>query len=185
MPHIADFACGDRQHDGNCAPQVDHRMGFDTRFCGSKVGPGKQFQTQVDGGGVHGIERLLETQANVMVLVQIQRDFDQALPQCFEQMRITPLIGIGQRGVRYTLTQAAVVELGALRVQAHDQITQALSAGELRVGHADEVAPCGEVPCPAVGHVLVNEVFKVAKRYDGQQLCKYRATCVHNVNLKK
>ena len=53
------------------------------------------------------------------------------------------------------------------------------------VGHADEVAPCSEVPRPAVGFVLVNKVFEVTKRYDRQQLREFRATCVHNAELKK
>jgi hypothetical protein len=32
--------------------------------------------------------------------------------------------------------------------------------------------------------VLVNEVFKVAKRYDSEQLREYGAACVHGVNLE-
>jgi hypothetical protein len=46
------------------------------------------------------------------------------------------------------------------------QITQALSSGELCVGHADNVAPSREVSRPAVGLVFVYQVFKVFEWHD-------------------
>ena len=88
-------------------------------------------------------------------------------------------------GSRNAVAQSDVVELGFLRVQARNQVAQTFAPRELRVGHTNEVAPCGEVPRPAVGLVLVDEVFEVSKRHEAQHLCKHRSTRVHAANLPK
>ena len=104
---------------------------LDRRLGQAEIGPGKQRQTQVDGRGVHRIQRLFEPQAAVLAAIQLDRNGDQPMPQRFEQPPVAPLVGIGQGGTGNLAANPDVVELGALRVQARDEIAQALASGEL------------------------------------------------------
>ncbi len=160
---IVNFACGDGEHHGNSPAQIDHRVRFDRCFGRTKVGPWKQLQAQVDGGRVHRIQGLFQAQSNVVVFVPCYGQFDQALSQRIEEFAVAPFVGIGQGRACDAVAQSYVVELGALRVQARDQVAQTFAPRELCVGHTDEVAPCGEVSRPAVGLVLVHQVFEVSK----------------------
>jgi hypothetical protein len=68
---------------------------------------------------------------------------------------------------------------GGRSVQASDQIAQAFAAGDLRVGHADEIAPRGELACSVVRAMLVVEVLKVLEGHHCEQLREYRAAGIH------
>ena len=182
---VVNFSCGDGKHHRNGPTQVDHGMRLDRCFGRAKVDPWEQLETQIYGGRVHRIQGLFQAQSDIVFFVQCDGQLDQALSQGFEEFAAAPFVGIGQGGPRHAVAQSDVVELGFLRVQARNQVAQTFAPRELRVGHTNEVAPCGEVPRPAVGLVLVDEVFEVSKRHEAQHLCKHRSTRVHAANLSK
>ena len=182
---VVNFSCGDGKHHRYGPTQVDHGVRLDRCFGRAKVGPWEQLETQIDGGRVHRIQRLFQAQSDIVVFVKCDGQLDQTLRQGFEEFAAASFVGIGQGGSRNAVAQSDVVKLGFLRIEARNQVAQTFASRELRVGHANEVAPCGEVPRPAVGLVLVDEVFEVSKRHEAQHLCKHRSTRVHAENLPK
>ena len=173
------------QHHYGARGQPQSVERFDHCFGRAKVGPWEQLETQIDGGRVHRIQGLFQAQSDIVVFVKCDGQLDQTLSQGFEEFAAEPFVGIGQGGSGHAVAQSDVVKLGFLRIQARNQVAQTFAPRELRVGHTNEVAPCGEVPRPAVGLVLVDEVFEVSKRHEAQHLCKHRSTRVHAANLSK
>ena len=54
---------------------------------------------------------------------------------------------------------------------------------KLRIGHALEVAPRGDVPRAAGGLITTSEMFKATERHGAQQISKDRAAGVRGVDL--
>src|SRR3970282_2465137 len=125
----------------NGAAEIDDGVGFDCRLGRAEVGPREQCQTQIDGGGVQRIERFLETQTDVLALMQFDRYGNQSMTECFEHSPVASLVGIGQGGTGYLAANSDVVELGALRIQTSHQIAQALASGEVGIGNAQKMVP--------------------------------------------
>ena len=186
MNHIEDIdvvhlAGGDMYENGNGAAQVDDGVGFDCRLGRAEVGPGEQRQAQVDGRGIHRIERLLEAQAAVLAVIQLDRHGDQTVTQRFEQSPVAPLVRIGQSGTGYSAANPDVVELGALRVQTSNQIAQAFASGELRIHHAKEMTPGREVLDAMVRRVPIDQMLEMTEWNEIQQLCENRPAAIHGV----
>lgn len=167
--------------NGNAAAQVDDGVGFDCRLGRAEVGPRKQCQTQVDGRGVQRIERFLEAQAAVLVLMQLDRYGNQPMAKCLEHAPVASLVGIGQSGTGYPAANPDVVELGALRVQTSHQIAQALASGELGVRDAEEMVPDREVLDTVVRREPIDQMFEVTEWHKTQQLRENRLAAIHGV----
>ena len=68
---IVQFSVGNQDEFGNVALEIQQRMQFDRPFGSAKLRPGKQRQTEVDGGGVQGVNRGVEIEPEVFVGVDV------------------------------------------------------------------------------------------------------------------
>src|SRR5487761_2000102 len=115
---VVHFAGGDMDENGNGATQIDNRVSLDGGLGRAKICPGKQSQAKVDGGRVHRVERLLETQPGVLALIQFDCGCNQSMAERLEQSPIASFVGVGQGRTGYLAANSNMVELGALRVEA-------------------------------------------------------------------
>src|SRR5207237_10813057 len=53
--HVGHFAAGNMDKTGNIAAQVQKRVQLDGAFALAELCPGQERKTQVDGGGIEGI----------------------------------------------------------------------------------------------------------------------------------
>ena len=67
---LVGLAVGDVNEAGDRAAQVEQRVQFDGRLCGSKRCPRIHRQTQIDGGGVEGIDRRIEIHTKRLAGIQ-------------------------------------------------------------------------------------------------------------------
>lgn len=177
---VVHLAGGDMDENGNGAAQIDNRVGLDSRLGRAKVGLGKQTQTQIDGGGVHRIKRFLDFQSNVVALMDFDGGRNQPMTECFEQSPIASFVGVGQRGAGYLAANPNVVELGALRIEASDQIPQAFPTGQLGIRDAQKLRPGREVSDSVVRRISVDEMLEMTEGNEVQQLREYRPTTIHD-----
>jgi hypothetical protein len=70
------FAIGDADKRGDVAMQIQQRMHLDGGLALAELGPREQRQAQVDGGGVQGIQALVQIDAHRIVGVQRPGDSD-------------------------------------------------------------------------------------------------------------
>src|ERR1035438_18047 len=178
---VVHVAGGDMDENRNAPAQIDDGMGFDRRLGCAEVRPRKQRQTQVDGRGVQRIERFLETQANVVALIQLDRYCNQPMTKCLEQSPVASLVGIGKGGAGYLAAKPDVVELGALRVQTCHQIAQAFAACELGVRDAQKMIPGREVSDAMIRSESIDQMLEVTEGNKTQQLRENRLAAIHGV----
>ena len=113
--------------------------------------------------------------------MQLDRNGDQPMTECFEHSPIASLVGIGQGGARYPAANPDVVELGVLRVQTSHQIAQALASGELGIGDAEKMVPSREMLDTVVGSESIDQVLEVTEWNKTQQLRENRLAAIHGV----
>ena len=178
--YVVHFAGSYMDENRNGATQFDNRVGLDGRLGRAEVCPGKQTQTQVDGGGVHCIERFLDSQSDVFALIGFDCGRNQSMTECFEQSPIASFVGIRQGGARYSSSNPNVVELGALRIETSYQISQPFPAGQLGIRDAQKLSPGREVSDSMVRCISIDEMFEMAEGNEVQQLREYRPATIHD-----
>ena len=132
------FPIANMDKRGNVAAQVE-RVQLDSGFGGAKRGPRKKRQAQIDGGGVQGVDRLLEIDTERVVGVERPRHGNQTLREIGIDAPVAHGIGVSQGVARHRGTNSEVVELGLLCAQTGLDVPQTLSLGQLREVHAQEL----------------------------------------------
>ncbi len=130
--HLA-VADVDEGWDG--APQVQQGMKLDGSLGFAKRGPVEQAQTQIDGGGVQSVDRVLELQPQVLVQVKLASAPNQNGSQVGPDSPIARLVGIGQGGSVNAVAKAHGVELARVGPQSDFDVAQALAPSQLGKGH--------------------------------------------------
>ena len=148
--HIVHLAVADVNKAGDRAAQIQQGVQFDGRFGGAKRCPGKQRQTQVDGGGVQRIDRGFEfaQQRAIEFVARVQHSgrANQVLGQFGKDLPGTRGIGVGQGVARDTLAaQAHVIPLRTLLAQIELDAAQRIAPCELCVGHDIELIQTGKI----------------------------------------
>jgi hypothetical protein len=93
---IVHFPMSDDRHRRNTAPQIQKRMDLDRPFAFSEHCPREERQTEVYGGGVQGIRRMLELYAERVVDIQLPGSSNEDLGKIGIDTPIPHLVGVGQ-----------------------------------------------------------------------------------------
>ena len=132
----------DKRRDA--ALQVQQGMEFDGGLGLAEVRPGEHGQAQVDGGGVEGVDGVIEFQSQVVPGIQGPGETDEGLGEVGIQAPVALLVGVGQGIAGDAAAQSHVIEFILVRPQADFDITQALAVGELGEGQTEELVEAGK-----------------------------------------
>ena len=75
---------------------------------------GEDREAEIDGGGIEGVDGVIELDAEAVLGIERAGDDDQRLGEIGIDAPIAPFVGIGQGGARDMPADAHVVELGLL-----------------------------------------------------------------------
>src|ERR1035437_8151816 len=186
MNHVEDLdvvhlAGGDMDENGNGASQIDNRVRLDGRLGRAEVRPRKQTQTQVDSGGIHGIEGFLDAQSNIFALIEFDGGCNQSMTERFKQSPIAAFVGVGQRGAGDLAANPDVVELGTLRIETSHQIAQTFPTCQLGIRDAEEMCPRRKVTDAMVRGISIDEMLEMTEGDEVQQLRKHRPATIHDL----
>ena len=129
---------------GDIALQVQQGMEFDGGLGVSEGHPGKHGQAQVDGGGVEGVDGVIECQSQVVFGIQGPGQADEGLGEVGIQAPVALLVGVGEGIAGHAAAQSHMIEFVLVRPQADFDVAQAFAAGELGEGHAQELVEAGK-----------------------------------------
>ncbi len=132
---IVQLSIGNVHECGDMATQVQQGTEFDRRLGLAKRGPGKQVQTQVNVGGVKGIDRVVNVKAVGFVDMQASGRMDKTLGKIRIDSPVPNPVGVGQRISRNAMGDTHVIKLQRLCAQTGFKITQAFTISELSEGH--------------------------------------------------
>ena len=136
----------DLDEGGDGSPQVEQGVQFDGCLAAAEQRPREKAQAQVDGGGVQGVHRLFQLQAQVLAGIQPSRRADELLGQIGVDAPVPPFVGLGQGAAGDLASEAYVVKLRLAGTQAGFDVPQAPTVGELAESHGQELVPADPSP---------------------------------------
>ena len=106
--------------------------------------PGKDGQTQVNGGGVEGIDGIIEFQSQVFVGIQGSGQSNQGMGEVGVEAPVALLVGVGEGIAGHAAAQSHVIQFVLVRPEANFNIAQALAVSELGECHTQELVETGK-----------------------------------------
>ena len=139
-----EFPLGEVDKGGDIAAQVQQGMEFDGGFGLAEVCPGEHGQAQVDGGGLEGIDGVIEFQSQVVVGIQGSGEADEGLGEVGVEAPVAGLVGVGKGIAGDAAAQSHMIEFILVRPQADLDVAQALAVGELGEGQTEKLVEAGK-----------------------------------------
>ena len=164
---------------GNRSAQVEQRVQLDRRFGGAKLGPGKQRQAQVDGGGIQGIDCLGEIHRKGILCIKAPSGTDQGMGELGIDAPVARLVGIGQGAAAHRAAKTHVIEFGGLRAQTRLDVAQAFAVGQLCKGHRQKLVQATEGAYVEIAAILRHQTAKGMPWCELHELCEHEIANVH------
>lgn len=120
--HIVRFALGNVDKTRDAATEIEERVQFDSGFAFPKLGPGKERQAKIDGGGIECIDGFVECESERLVDVERACLSDQNLGEVVEDAPVVNPVGVGQSAARDLRPEAGVIPFTTDGVQAGDNV---------------------------------------------------------------
>ncbi len=178
-PHIGHLARADVDESRDRATQVNHCVELHGRLRAAEVGPGEERHAQVDRGGIQGVDRGFEVQAQVIPGVELAGLVDEELGQFRPYSPVALFKRIRQRGAANWLAEAHAIEFVGMGGQACLQVAQAFAPGELHEGHGPELLGAREGANAVVSLVSPNDSVEAGPWHPGHQLGEKRLARIH------
>jgi len=113
-------------------------------------------ETQIDRGGIQGVNGLVELQSKVFVCIQQPGDLDQRVSKIGIDAPIPFFVGIGQGASGDSASYPCVIELGLYGPQACLDVAKTLPIGQLSKGHAEELIETRKASNPLLPSIQLN-----------------------------
>ena len=145
----------------------------------AKFGPREQGQTEVDGGRIQGIDRLIQFDTEGIGGVKFSGFRNKDLREVCINLPVPGLIGMG-KGIAGNLSpDAQMIKSGLGCPQADLDISEAFAIGKLGEGHAEVLVPAGKADHLAVAVVLIDAFSELVCGDKVHQLGKDRSPGIH------
>ena len=167
---VVHLSVGDVDKAGDVATQVQQRMQLDGSFALAKARPGKERETQIDGGRIERVGRLCQGHAEVVASIQLPGNVDEHLGEVGVDAPVSRFVGIGQCAAGDVPAKPNMVEFGSHDPQAGFDVAKTLPIGQLRERHAEELIAARETPDSVVASIAPHAGIEFAFREEVQQL---------------
>jgi hypothetical protein len=178
-PNIVRFSLRHMGKRGDRSTQVEKRMELDGALAFAESGPGEKRQTQVDRGGIEGVNRVLEFQADVLVAVESTGFGDENLGEVGVDSPVARFVGVGQVAAGNAAADAHVVEPVLHGLQTSLDIAKAFPVGQLGEGQTEELIETEETLDLVIPPVAVNAFSELVKRQEGHDLGEDGRLSIH------
>ena len=103
---------------GNAPVQIQERVKFDGGFVFPKFRPREKSETEIDGGGVQSVSRLVEFQPEIVGVVEPPGNTNQDLGEVGVDPPRPGFVGVGESAVRNSTPNSSMLKFGFHRSQA-------------------------------------------------------------------
>src|SRR5215510_3214189 len=177
--NIMNFAVRDVDKYWDRTLDIDHRVEFHGSFGASKVGPGKQSETQIDCGGVQRVNGSLKVQSEVRIGIEGPCNLNQSLCEIGIDSPVAEFVRISKSGFFDEGSETRVVQLSAMHPQTDFDVAETLSISQLCECHREELLPTGELSNAKIPVVTFNASTEFIVRDVFNELGENGPTAVH------
>ena len=177
--HIVHLPAGHINSGRNAAAQVQQGVQLHRTLVPPKLRPGEKRQAQIDGGGIEGVDRLVQFHPERFVLVEGTGLGNEQAREIGIDPPVALLVGVGQIVARDGAPKAHVIKLARMGAQAGFDVAQTLAISELGKSQRQELIQAGETLHLVVAVVAIHATAKFGERKQVHQLSKNRSATVH------
>ena len=181
--HVGHLPGGNMDKTRDIATNIDQGVQLDGTLSSPELCPGKQRQAQIDGGGVEGVDRLVEVQTDVFVGIQPSRPGDEEGGQIGVDSPVAQFVGVGQRASRNAAANADVIKFFADGPERQLDVAETFAVGQLGESHAPELVATEELTNAMIAGVSLDASVELMSRNEVQQLRENRSAFVHVSHL--
>ena len=178
------LASGDVNIGRNTGAHIEQGVQLDGAFVPAKLRPGKKFQAQIDGGGIEGVDRVGELDAQGFVAIEFASGADQAPREIGKDAPVAVFVGIGQGAARNPAADAHVVELELLHPQTSLDVAQTLAIGELGEGQTEKLVERRKALHLVIALIAIHAAMELGKRHQVHELRENRPAGIHKPFLR-
>jgi hypothetical protein len=158
---IVDLAPSHINTGRNAAAHVQQRVQLYRTLAAAKLAPGKQRQTQIDGGRVESVNSLGQFDSERIVVVQLAGHANQHLSKVAVNTPVATLVGIGERRARNATSKTHVIKPGLLSAQAGFDVAETGAIGQLSKSQTKELIPAREIFDVMIAVVAIDAQLKL------------------------
>lgn len=141
--------------------------------------PRTEAQSQIDDTGIQSINRFVQCHSQWVIGVELTSLPQEQLGQISIDAPVTLLIGIGQRTAANWCPEPQMVLVSRTSVEASFNVPEPLAPGQLCKGHANELAPAGELTDFVIAPISNNAAMKLLRVNPVEQLSQHVLSGVH------
>lgn len=176
---VVKTAISDVNKTGNRAAQVQQGAELHDPLGATEAGPREYRQTQIAGSVVQRVDRAAELHAGQLAGVALAGTTHQRLRELGIDAPVAALVGIGQSGTSYRLTQPHLIELAGLRGETALDIERALPRGGLGEGHDTRLLGARQRADPMVALIAAHNAVEDCPWQKVHDPCKQYPGGVH------
>ena len=176
---LVHLAVADVDEGWNTTSQVQQCVELDGGLGFAKGSPVEQAQAQIDGGGVQGVDRVLEFEPQVLVQIKFASSPNQNCGQVGPNAPVSGLVGIGQGGSVNAVSKAHGVQLAGVGTQRYLDVAQALAPSQLGKGHDAKLLGARQTTHTRVATVAGNDSRKACPWHELHDLSKQGLADIH------
>jgi hypothetical protein len=147
-------------------------------FGSPKMGPIKHLQTEINDGGIHPDQSILESKLLFPNLHLNPTAIKEPQEELLIEFPGTMFIGIGQGRMRGS-SDPQMPKLPFTTSKASTNLTKRMGTSQLTKQHGDELTPTGESFSMTLCLSHRNQLLKLQTRKQLQQLAKYATKSIH------
>ena len=161
---LVHLAIADVDEGRNRASEVQQGVQLDGCRGFAKRCPVEQAQTQIDGGGIQCVDRVLEIEPQVLVQIKLASAPDQNCSQVGPDSPVARLVGIGQGRAVNAVAKSHGVQLARVGSKSHLDVAQALAPSQLSKSHDAKLLRASQAPHARVAAIA---------RHDARKACPW------------
>lgn len=177
--HIVRFALGNADKTRDAATEIKEGVQFDSRFASPKLGPRKEREAEIDGGGIESVDGLVQCESERLVDVEGAGLGNQDLGEVVKDPPVVNAIGVSKCASRNCPSKASVIAFTTDGLQAGDDVTQAFAKGQLSKSQGEELISAREAAWPTMTTVTSNAGIEIVPRKIVHELGKHELTSEH------
>ena len=160
--------------------QIQKGMEFYRPLAFPELGPGEKSQTEVDGGRIQGIDRLVQFDTEGIGGVKFSGFCDEDLREVGINLPVPGLIGMGKKGIAGDRSpDAQVIKSGLGCSKADLDISQTFAKSKLGECHAEVLVPTGKADHLVIAVVSIDAFSELVCGDKVHQLGKDRFPGIH------
>lgn len=182
--HIVNLAWRKDYHRWEVSSEVQEGVKLDCCLSFAEFCPGKKGETQVDGCGIQGVDRLIQAHSEYFPRIEFSSMGDKDLGKIAKDPPVPLLVCDGERVPGHLPPEPCVIKLGLQGSETCLDVSKTLSECKLSENQGQELVEATEFSKPMISPIAFDTLLELVSGKPIQDLGEHRPSFVHGSLLQ-